>query len=495
MNPLSQAERVAVEAAYELFGRPRLRNCPLRPSPRQEAFLLLLATEVFFGGAAGGGKSLALLMSALQYSDVPGYAALLLRPTLSELQLAGGLIELSHEWLAATRASWSADTRTWRFPGPGQKANSGGASLSFGYLANGDDLGRYAGTSFSYLGFDELTRFEESHYRRMFRVLRQPSGVRDKAAAPDGTRLPDVPARVRAASNPGGPGHAWVKARFVDPLTRNSGARFLPSRLADNPHLDQADYAARLAELPLAERERLLHGDWEIPDEGGLFQRGWFEVIEAHQLPERTRSVRFWDLAGTEPSSANRDPDYTVGLRLELHVGSGTFYVTDIVRERKAPGAIERLVADTAARDGRAVTIGIEQEPGAAGKALVERYKRQLLRGYSVYGKHVTGAKDVRAQPVAAAAENGLVKIVRGRHVDEFLDELTAFPCGAHDDCVDALSGAHDLLTAQSRGHISTHVPRGRIPDRAAIGRRDPGYASAEDLAASLGATYYRSRR
>jgi predicted phage terminase large subunit-like protein len=119
------------------------------------------------------------------------------------------------------------------------------------------------------------------------------------------------------------------------------------------------------------------------------------------------------------------------------------------------------LVADTAARDGRAVTIGIEQEPGAAGKALVERYKRQLLRGYSVYGKHVTGAKDLRAQPVAAAAENGLVKIVRGRHVDEFLDELTAFPCGAHDDCVDALSGAHDLLTARRpRPHQHTRPPR-----------------------------------
>jgi Glycosyl hydrolases family 15/Terminase large subunit, T4likevirus-type, N-terminal len=116
-------------------------------------------------------------MSALQYSDVPGYAALLLRPTLSELQLAGGLIELSQEWLGATRASWSADTRTWRFPGPGPKAASGGASLTFGYLANGDDLGRYAGTSFSYLGFDELTRFDESHYRRMFRVLRQPSAA------------------------------------------------------------------------------------------------------------------------------------------------------------------------------------------------------------------------------------------------------------------------------------------------------------------------------
>src|SRR5919201_7142858 len=156
MSPLADTGAELVESAYRLFGPPRLRNCPLRPSPRQEAFLLLLATEVFFGGAAGGGKSVALLMSALQYSDVPGYAALLLRPTLSELQLAGGLIELSHEWLAGSRAHWSAETRSWRFPGPGRKAGAGGASLSFGYLGSSDDLGRYAGTSYSYVGFDEL---------------------------------------------------------------------------------------------------------------------------------------------------------------------------------------------------------------------------------------------------------------------------------------------------------------------------------------------------
>src|SRR5207244_10970962 len=117
--------------------------------------------------------------------------------------------ELSHDWLSAGRASWSADTRSWRFPGPGRKSGAGGARLTFAYLASSDDLGRYAGTSYSYLGFDELTRFEEAHYRRMFRVLRQPSGALAGTTAPDGTALSDVPVRLRAASNPGGPGHAW----------------------------------------------------------------------------------------------------------------------------------------------------------------------------------------------------------------------------------------------------------------------------------------------
>src|SRR5215213_2464307 len=126
-NPRAD-DLAAVEDLLGLFGQVRLRNCPLLPTPRQEAFMLLREREVFFGGAAGGAKSTGMLMDALQYSDVPGYDALLLRPSLSELQLPGGLIDLSHEWLAGSRASWSNDTKSWRFPGPGRRTGAGGPS-------------------------------------------------------------------------------------------------------------------------------------------------------------------------------------------------------------------------------------------------------------------------------------------------------------------------------------------------------------------------------
>lgn len=136
------------------------------------------------------------------------------------------------------------------------RAGGGGATLGFGYLADLNDVARYAGTSYSFLGLDELARFSEPQYRRMFRVLRQPSqSERSRlAAARDGTTLADVPVRVRSTSTPGGPGHGWVKSRFVDPATRHQGTIFLPARLADNPFLDRDAYLRSLAQLPASER-------------------------------------------------------------------------------------------------------------------------------------------------------------------------------------------------------------------------------------------------
>src|SRR5947209_4263637 len=68
---------------------------PHEPELPQDAFLWYQGLEALYGGAAGGGKSDALLMSALQYVDVPGYAALLLRKTYTELTLENALLDRS----------------------------------------------------------------------------------------------------------------------------------------------------------------------------------------------------------------------------------------------------------------------------------------------------------------------------------------------------------------------------------------------------------------
>ena len=85
---------------------------PHDPTPKQLAYLLLPHREAFYGGAAGGGKSDALLMGALQHVDVPGYAAMILRKTLSDLKQPGALLDRAHSWLSNTDAKWVAGEHT-----------------------------------------------------------------------------------------------------------------------------------------------------------------------------------------------------------------------------------------------------------------------------------------------------------------------------------------------------------------------------------------------
>src|SRR5438105_15864341 len=85
-------------------------------NPKQVAFLLLPVKEAFYGGAAGGGKSDALLAAALQYVEIPGYAAILFRRTYADLALPGALMDRSHAWLKGTDVKWKNDTKTWSFP-------------------------------------------------------------------------------------------------------------------------------------------------------------------------------------------------------------------------------------------------------------------------------------------------------------------------------------------------------------------------------------------
>jgi hypothetical protein len=228
---------------------------PHAPEAPQDAFLWLSCLEALYGGAAGGGKSDALLMAALQYVDEPGYAALLMRHSYTELMLENALLDRAHKWLGHTDASWNGDTMRFTFPS--------GARLAFGFLKTMADRDRYQSAEFQMIGMDELTKWEESDYRFMYSRLRKLTGV-------------NIPLRMRAATNPGGRGHKWVKDRFIDPYNKhryNPQRAFIPAKLADNPHIDQESYRQSLAMLEPELVEQLLEGNWEAREPGEWMMR------------------------------------------------------------------------------------------------------------------------------------------------------------------------------------------------------------------------------
>jgi len=431
--------QLRAEAELERRGRktteravPWTHYAPHQPTEKQTAFLDLDCLEAFYGGAAGGGKSDALLMAALRYVDMPGYAALLLRRTYEDLSLPEALMDRAQSWLGGTDARWHQQGKTWTFPS--------GATLTFGYLQHENDKYRYQSAAFQYIGFDELTQFTETQYRYLFSRLRRLKGS-------------NIPLRMRAASNPGGIGHEWVKQRFLVE-GQETGRVFIPAKLPDNPHIDQTEYIASLSQLDPVTRQQLLDGDWTARAEGNKFRREWFKIVDAApaDLPRR---VRYWDLAATE-AKPGKDPDWTVGALVGVD-NQGVSWVLDVRRMRGTPAEVEALVKQTAQLDGRAVDIWIEQEPGAAGKSLIDYYQRQVLRGLgAVRGDKVTGNKEVRANPASAYAEAGNIRLVRGAWIGEFLDELEVFPNGAHDDQVDAFSGGFEKCMQVGRAKVMT---------------------------------------
>lgn len=413
-----------VESARELLAQTVTANpyVPILPTEPQAYFLTVPVREVMYGGAGGGGKSVALLAAALQYVEQPGYAALLLRRTFPDLNLPGALIPLAHEWLQGTEARWNDNEKQWTFPS--------GATVNFGYLQNENDKFRYKSSEFQFIGFDELTQFTKTQYRYLFTRLRRKSGV-------------SIPLRMRSATNPGGPGHDWVYDRFLR-LENCDGVKreFIPAQLEDNPYLDAADYEESLSETDPVTRRQMRHGDWEIRPEGNLFKREWFEILSPDRVPRDLNGVvRCWDLAATTEEEAE-DPDYIAGVKIGIH--AGTYYVLHVIRERLTPQGVEKLIRQTAASDGVAVRVRVEQEGAASGK-IVRSYFTRMLDGYDARFTGVPkSSKLIRAGPFSAACERGDVKIVRGTWHEAFLDELCAFPQeGVHDDQVDAVAGGY----------------------------------------------------
>ena len=133
----------------------------------------------------------------------------------------------------------------------------------------------------------------------MFRILRQPH---PSGAAFLGRRQRRTHTRRRPGQGPRdqqpGRNRARVGQGALRPrrTTRGPGVASSGSQLEHNPHLDP-DYINTLAVLPHAERDASSAATGRSPDDGDLFQRAWFDLIERHQLPEQTRALRFWDLA------------------------------------------------------------------------------------------------------------------------------------------------------------------------------------------------------
>lgn len=246
-----------------------------RPFPRQQEFHDSPAKYRLFGGAAGPGKTKALLWEAIfQAHSWPGSDSLLLRRTYAELE-SSLLAYFRRDVPRHLYRSYNESKRviTWK----------NGSTTRFGYCRNENDVYRYQGAEFVFIGIDELTHFTLKQWQ--FLTSRNRCPVRNSFCG------------MAGATNPGNIGHAWVKALWVDKVPPAGFERadlydppdydFIRARLDDNPiYANDADYRRKLETLPEHLSRALLEGDWNV------FAGQYFDVFDYGRHTARAEEIR-----------------------------------------------------------------------------------------------------------------------------------------------------------------------------------------------------------
>ncbi len=209
-------------------------------------------------------------------------------------------IERSRQIYGPIGATWNEQKKWWTFPN--------GARLKFEYLDRDADADNYQGHNYTDIFFEELTHWPDpTPVNKLRATLRSAN---------------DVPCQFHATGNPGGPGHQWVKDRYITPapdgwslmwedftnpftgkVIRKSRV-FIPSKLSDNRYLG-ASYVANLHQSGSAELVRAwLAGDWDVVE--GAFFDCWSaarHVVRPFDIPENWSRFRSGDWGSAKPFS------------------------------------------------------------------------------------------------------------------------------------------------------------------------------------------------
>lgn len=222
-----------------------------KPWPKQSLALKTKAFEILFGGARGPGKTDAGLVWMLKAVQHPRFRGLVIRRNADDLK----------DWVSRARVMYSGCGA--EFVGnPPEIRFPTGSTIILGHLKDDQAYQKYQGHEYQRLLIEELTQIpSEENYLMLVSSCR--STVRE------------IDPRVFCTSNPLGPGHNWVKKRFVDvqapyekyvdPVTKRTRV-YIPGTIDDNPTLIESDpeYVTFLEGLPEDLKKAWRYGSWDV---------------------------------------------------------------------------------------------------------------------------------------------------------------------------------------------------------------------------------------
>lgn len=294
-----------------------------KPQTRQASFITCPVFEILFGGARGGGKTDGVLgefcVHASQYGE--GAVGLMVRRERTQLIET---IERSKQIYGPLGWKYHEQQSMWKA--------TNGARLRFAHLERDSDADAYQGHSYTRVYVEEIGTFPSDKP-----ILKLMATLRSGTAVPCG---------FRATGNPGGPGHHWVKRRYIDaaplgwkvttetyrnPWTDEAitrGRIFIPSKLQDNKYLGPG-YVANLQMTGSASLVKAwLEGDWNVI-EGAFFPEFSTEkhVIAPFAIPDHWLRFRSMDWGSASPFSVgwwavvSDDTRLSAGGMGDIHLG------------------------------------------------------------------------------------------------------------------------------------------------------------------------------
>lgn len=398
-----------------------------QPGPQSSAITAAFVDELFFGGARGGGKSDFLLGDYLQDIGKGGaWRGIMFRKTyneLEELQIRAREIfpPLGGKYKTQSSAEFPF-SNCWYFPS--------GSTLKMRYLEHERDADGYQGHQYTWIGFDELTNHATPYgYNKLKACLRSAHGLQG---------------RIRASGNPGGKGHIWVKARFIDvappyhPFTDDDTGLtriFIPSKVSDNQYLrDNKQYIALLKSSGSKELVKAwLDGNWDVV--AGAYFDCWDKdrhVIKPFMIPDTWTRFRSFDWGSAKP--------FSVGW-WAISDGSCAIQKNAIIRYREWYGAkepnvglkltAEQVGAGIVTREkGDRIAYGVA-DPSCwkvdGGESVGERMAKEGARFKAADNSRINGWDQMRQRLIGMDGEPMLYVF------DTCIDSIRTIPMLQHD--------------------------------------------------------------
>ena len=322
--------------ARQLMASAAARSCDVLGGP----------TAIGYGGARGGGKSHWLLaqMGADDCQRVAGLKCLLLR------KVGKANVEHFEDLRRRLFNRLAHEFSAYR----GLLTFANGSRIIAGHFQAEKDIDAYLGLEYDVIGIEEATTLSQRKHQDITTCCR--------------TSKPDWRPRIYSTSNPGGIGHAWYRAKFIQPFLqgKETETRFIPARVDDNQY-NNPEYRKVLEGLSGWQKKAWLDGDWDIA--AGQFFTTFRRHVHVVDDVDDRRAVDWF--AALDYGFTH----YTVCL-LGFKDGDGNLFIVDEHAERlwlpqRHAAAIKAMLA----RHGMAV----------------ERLKR-IVAGADVFSKQSDGS-------------------------------------------------------------------------------------------------------